>query len=239
MPRTFLPVLFAGLTAVLATAGFPSAASERRDIVRIEKKLYSRGAEEVIVRDFFQDKRGGVFLDVGCWHPITASNTYYLEHHLGWSGVAVDALPELAPKWKRNRPASQFFNFYVSDHIEESAPFFRAQFSDISSGKKPETGPGGKPVKSEELKVPTITLTALLDRAKVSHVDFVSMDIEGAEIQALAGFDIERFKPALLAVEAKVENRAKLLEYFKARGYERIMKYEPYDKTNWYFAPTR
>ena len=61
----------------------------RRDIVGTEKSLYSQSQEEVIVRDFFQDRRDGVFLDVGCASPVTNSNTYYLEHHLGWTGIGI------------------------------------------------------------------------------------------------------------------------------------------------------
>ena len=94
-------------------------ATSRKDIVSTGKPLYSMHKEETIIRDFFQDRRGGFFLDVGCWHPILASNTYYLEEHLGWSGFGVDALPEMARKWKRNRPASKFFNYIVIDHAEQ------------------------------------------------------------------------------------------------------------------------
>ena len=40
-----------------------------------EEKRYSLFDEELIIRDFFQDRRDGVFLDVGCAWPIGASNT--------------------------------------------------------------------------------------------------------------------------------------------------------------------
>jgi hypothetical protein len=97
--------------------------------------------------------------------------------------------------------------------------------------------PDGKPMRFDELRVPTITLTKLLDQAGVSRIDFVSMDIEGYEPVALDGFDVERFQPALACIEAKPKTREKLLAYFGAHGYERILDYVPYDETNWYFAP--
>jgi len=49
--------------------------------------------------------------------------------------------------------------------------------------------------------VSTITLDDLLGREGVAHVDFLSLDIEGAEPAALAGFSIGRFQPALACVE--------------------------------------
>ena len=52
-----------------------------------EKRRYSTYDEELIIRDYFRDRRGGFFVDVGCAWPIKASNTYYLEKHLSWTGI--------------------------------------------------------------------------------------------------------------------------------------------------------
>lgn len=202
-----------------------------------EKNLYSRDKEELIIRDFFQDRQGGVFLDVGAWHPIQASNTYYLEHHLGWTGIAIDALKEMAPRWKRNRPRSRFLNYIVTDQAGALKPFFRVEFTDISAVTRPRLGPGGKPVASTAVMVPTITLTRALDDQGVKKIDLLSMDIEGSEMPALAGFDIDRFHPELACVESKPKNREALLAYFKRHGYRRIEKYLKYDTANWYFTP--
>jgi len=54
--------------------------------------LYSQDDEETLIRAFFADHRGGSFLDVGAGDPIRDSTTYYLEKHLGWHGIAVDAI---------------------------------------------------------------------------------------------------------------------------------------------------
>jgi FkbM family methyltransferase len=203
------------------------------------KSLYSQGREELIIRDFFQDRRDGVFLDVGCASPIANSNTYYLEKHLGWRGIAVDALPDYAAAWQRKRPGSRFFNYLIADHIDPHASFYRAEFRGISSSEKDIKGPGGEPVKTEEIHVPMTTLTKLLDDSGVSKIDFMSMDIEGAEPPALAGFDIDRFKPELACIESKPANRDKIIQYFTTHGYRRLERYLEYDKTNYYFTPKR
>jgi len=201
------------------------------------KPQYSQGNEELIIRDFFGDRRDGVFLDVGCASPMLNSNTYYLEKHLGWSGIAVDALPEFATAWQRKRPHSRFFNYLVTDHADTVEPFFRSELRGISSVDSQTKGPGGKPVKLEKIQTPTTTLTRLLEANGLAHVDLLSLDIEGHEPPALAGFDIERFRPALACVEAKPPNREKLLRYFADHGYERIERYQAYDGTNYYFTP--
>ena len=50
---------------------------------------YSQFQEEWIIRDFFKDRREGVFVDVGANHYRNDSTTFYLEEKLGWSGIAL------------------------------------------------------------------------------------------------------------------------------------------------------
>lgn len=91
--------------------------------------------------------------------------------------------------------------------------------------------------KPKPIQVPTITLNDLLRQNGVEKIDFLSMDIEGAEPQALAGFDIERFRPALVCIEVDSKNHEKVRAYFEDHGYERINEYVKYDWTNWYYRP--
>ncbi len=206
-----------------------------------EKKLYSSGNEELIIRDFFRDRRNGVFVDVGCAWPVRKSNTAYLELHLGWSGIAVDALREYGAAWQRDRPRSKFFALFVTDHEGEVQTFYRSELPDVSSYQKRalelRTRKDGEPLEFDALQVPTTTLTTLLLKNGIAKVDFLSMDIEGAEPLALAGFDIDSFKPELACVEAKPANRADIRRYFGAHGYDRLERYVDYDKMNYYFAP--
>ncbi len=58
------------------------------------------------------------------------------------------------------------------------------------------------------------------------------MDIEGAEPLALRGFDVNRFEPELICIEAKPPNREMIRKYFADHGYEQIEKYLEYDMTN-------
>lgn len=224
-----------------APSAAPSAAATPVDILATGTKLYSQSDEELIIRDFFQDRREGFFLDVGCASPIENSNTYYLESRLGWSGIGVDALPEFQQAWARKRPRSRFFNFYVSDHSDTVEPFYRSEHRGTSSARKDEDGqmkgPGGKIVRAQELQVPTITLDKLLDAQGVKRLDFMSMDIEGFEPVALAGFDIARFRPRLVCIEAKPAVREQILAYFAGHDYERIERYLARDQVNYYFKP--
>lgn len=99
--------------------------------------------------------------------------------------------------------------------------------------------PGGPTIelKGEEVQMPTITLDKLLDDNGVTEIDFLSMDIEESEPQALTGFDIERFEPELVCIEAALSTREWILEYMASHGYERLDTYREHEIANWYFAP--
>jgi FkbM family methyltransferase len=224
----------AAVSGMVAPA--PDVSPELARFVRDNWKRYSQHDEEVLIRYFFDDRRGGVFLDVGCAWPVRNSTTYYLEHHLDWSGIAVDALDEYAPQWAATRPNAQFMHYAVSDQSGGTLTFYRGAGTGVSSLDKEHTIELSH-AEPTPVEVPTITLNDLLDNAGVGHIDFMSMDIEGAEPMALAGFDIERFAPKLVCIEGRwSENAPKIRAYFEAHGYELLEEYNQYEKANWYFA---
>jgi FkbM family methyltransferase len=193
---------------------------------------------ELIIRHFFRDQPAGFFVDVGAGHFRQWSTTYFLEVHLAWSGIAIDAQERYAADYAKKRPRTKFFVYIVTDHTAAEEPFYVFKPNLLgSTALKERADKMGKTLPIEEVMVPTITLNDLLAREGVTGIDLLSVDIEGGELLALAGFDIERFAPALVCIEAFRENQAALLEYFENHGYRRIDRYLEYDRANWYFTP--
>lgn len=224
--------------ALACCASYSTGCSDRDDILESGEKLYSQNDEELIIRHFFGDRRDGFFLDVGSFHWRNNSTTLYLEKHLGWSGIAIDANQKLAGGYETNRPRTKFFSYLVTDHSDTIDKFYLAgavsstdreyldQFDNIQD-------------RIREIEVPSITLNDLLDREGVEKIDFLSMDIEQSEPQALAGFDIERYRPELVCIEASGPVRDAITAYFTEHGYERIDEYLRHDYVNWYYRPRR
>lgn len=205
-----------------------------------EKKLYSLFDEELIIRDFFQDRKGGFFVDVGCAWPIKANNTYYLEKHLGWTGIGIDALNDYAAKWKEKRPNSKFFNFLVTENSEGSGSFYKSERMGLSStNQKVANGsqfPMGSKAKTEEIQVPKVCLNDLFDREGIKKIDLLALDIEGHELKVLEGLDLERFSPELIVAETGFDFKGKLTKYLKKHGYQKIQRYESFDEINTYYS---
>ncbi|MCC7032916.1 MAG: FkbM family methyltransferase [Acidobacteria bacterium] len=190
--------------------------------------------EEWIVRDFFKDARSGVFVDVGANHHQRFSNTYYLETVLGWSGVALEPQKKFAGDWARYRPKTTFVPLFVSDVSNREATLYVTGNDLVASSSREFTEAFGSVTPTTAT---TTTLDDVLDRLGITRIDFLSMDIEMAEPQALAGFSIERFRPRLVAVEAHPPIRQQLLDYFARHGYTLVGKYWRIDSENFWFAP--
>jgi FkbM family methyltransferase len=197
----------------------------------------SQGPEEWIIRDYFQDRRDGVFLDVGANHYRTRSNTYFLEKALGWSGIAVDALEEYAADYKTHRPRTRYVAMFASDVADSRVRFFVPKDDVVSSASQEFAERHGSTGTARD--VPTTTLDAVLNEAGLQKIDYLSMDIELSEPKALAGFDIDRFRPELVSIEAHSEVRQQILDYFARHGYVLIGKYLRLDPNNLHFKPFR
>lgn len=203
-----------------------------------EKPLYSVVAEELIIRDYFQDRRDGFFVDVGCAWPVDYSNTYYLEKNLGWTGIGIDALDDYAADWAKMRPTSKFRNYLVTSKTGGEGTFFKSNSLGLSSTNEALSKGKifGADVAPEEIKVPMMTLSDILDREGVTKIDLLSMDIEGHEPEAFKGFDIDRFAPELLVIEGQNKWVEK---YLAAHGYRQIERYLRYDQLNRYYERTQ
>lgn len=196
--------------------------------------------EELFIRDFFRDRHGGFLLDVGASDYQEASTTYYLDHHLTWRGIAVDAIQDYRSGYETYRPRTRFFSFFVSDRSNQDVDFYFIK-------EDPRKSTGVKSIAdlhkvrqhldADRKTVSTITLNDLLEKNDVRKVDFLSMDIETAEPAALAGFDIDKYRPELAMVETHASVRQQVFEYFARHGYTAIEKYGQRDNRNSYFMP--
>lgn len=196
----------------------------------------SQDEEEWFIRDYFKDRRGGTFVDVGANHYRNSSKTYYLETALGWSGLAIEPQRDFSEGYARNRPRTKFLPFFISDVSNKTARLYIIDKKREVSSSDPAFVQGfGTP--DEVREVPTLTLNDLLDAQRLRRLDFLSIDVELHEPKVLKGFDIDRFKPSLVCIEALGPVRQQILNYFAEHRYVLVGKYVWVDLQNMYFAP--
>jgi hypothetical protein len=80
-------------------------------------------------------------------------------------------------------------------------------------------------------------LDDILEQHHVASLDFLSIDVELHEPQVLRGFAVDRFRPALVCIEAHPEVRQEILDYFAHHHYRVLGQYLRADMENLWFAP--
>jgi len=187
-----------------------------------------------LVADFF-GRAQGFFVEVGANDPHARSQTLHLEQ-AGWTGVLIEPQPDLAEKLRAMRTGRVFaVACSSSEHAGRTMPLHIA--GPLSSLNRERMAPGAVP--ERVIDVPIRTLDSVLDEAHApAPLDFLSIDVEGHEIEVLRGFDIARWQPRLILLEDHVADLAKH-RFLKAAGYRLIRRYE---NNGWYVpagAPVR
>lgn len=150
--------------------------------------LKSQVGQDRWVASFYNYKKGGYFLDVGAYDGVYYSNTYLLEKKLGWDGLLIEADPIIYEKLVYNRNTTAEC-IAVSDR-NEKVNFIP---NDVSGAIKND-GIG--------YKLKADTLKNILKKHKVPReIDYLSLDIEGAEVKALEGMDFHKYQVGLITVE--------------------------------------
>ena len=160
------------------------------------------------------DFDNGIFVEAGANDGQTQSNTAYFARHRGWRGLLVEPIPELAARCRAARLESVVENcaLVTSDADGQTVPMTYCGLMSVVDGgwsdaeaerAHVETGRHIQSLTTYHVNVPGRSLSALLDKHKMSHVDLLSLDVEGFERQALEGLDFRRHRPRFILVEAR------------------------------------
>ncbi len=170
------------------------------------------------------DKRDGFYVDIGAFHPIHASNTYFFYLN-GFRGINVDARPGSMELFNKIRPYDINLEFGVSNKNENLNYYFIDENSSMNSFSKEFLSNLGmlKYVK-KQIEVPMYTLSEILDKYLPSGkpIDFLNVDVEGFDYNVLVSNDWERYRPKIIVVECgcQDESEARILNYLKDNEYE-------------------
>jgi FkbM family methyltransferase len=189
--------------------------------------LASATEEKQLVLKFFGPKRG-IFVEVGANDPVSGSQTWLLEQN-GWRGVLVEPQSAHYQKLCAQRKNSQVFQVACSAPGQEGEmDLLLATENGSSTLRKQRDTHGTQFVGAERVKV--TTLDQVLQSAGIAQIDFLSLDVEGHELEVMRGLDFEKFRPALILIEDGVRDlsRHRLL---RARGYKLVKRTS---LNNWY-----
>ena len=167
---------------------------------------FSSSGEDLWLRQYmkarFRSGRPGFYLDVGCNHPISTSNTY-LFYVMGWHGVCVDANLQFETEFKSIRPRDTFVNAAVSD-LGQSLYFAALNAPAGHKVSRVAMDPNDFPPNfTAPVEVPAMTLAEILRQhvAQGTVIDFMTIDIEDSELPALRSNDWSAYRPRVVFIE--------------------------------------
>ena len=168
----------------------------------------------------------GTYVDIGCWHPVKASNTYYF-HLRGWKGICVDPNPELRTRFNSARPGDTLITAGVAPTAGSMTYYMlrepHSSMNTLSQQFLQENGLMGH-VK-QTIEVPTLRLAELLERhvQPEDRLDFFDVDVKGYDLAVLKTNDWDRFRPKIVVVESHdalaVDVESEMARYFADVGY--------------------
>ena len=169
---------------------------------------YSHWGIDLIITKLLNSKNKGIYIDVGCHHPFLNNHSYLL-YKSGWEGINIDIDYNSIDMFNFFRKSDVNIQTAVTDHKGEVDLFFyhnRAAKNTISK----EFGSDAK----EQKKINSDTLNNIIENSKFkdSKIDFVSIDVEGNEMNVLNGFNLKKYKPKLILLEFILPNKKEFYE---------------------------
>jgi FkbM family methyltransferase len=160
--------------------------------------FYSQcGEDEFLYNRFFLNKKNGVYIELGALDGVLYSNTKFFEDQLGWKGILIEPHPNKFALLKQNRPNNFIFNTLISS-IEKDVIFryFEDEYAGVSGVE--ETLPKEhyncffdkiKHCPQSKITLKPKSLSEIIKSTGLSHINLLSLDVEGHEYEVLMSWD--------------------------------------------------
>ena len=178
--------------------------------------------EDTAVLNYFKGKKNGFYVDVGCYHPTHRNNTYLL-HKQDWKGVNIDTSKFSIDLFNHARPKDLNYHCAISNKNEVIKLFYQKELSQLSTIERDQAEnvfQGN--IKEKEIQAFTLDEILNRDKYKDTKIDFLDIDVEGADLKVLEGLSFDKFKPELVCVEihAKEIKQSDIYKFLVDKDYE-------------------
>jgi hypothetical protein len=181
---------------------------------------YSQWGEDQFINEFFKDKKNGIYLDIGCFHPVMYSNTCLL-HRKGWRGINIDINPTSIDLFNIIRPKDTNLCTTINETKETFKVYYDDPFSPVNTLDKQFYEKLENKFNKDEKKltVESKSMKEILNISKIDGcIDFINLDVEGMDYKILKNLDLKQLKPKLISIETHDVDGS------KSKDFESIVK---------------
>ncbi|MBM2816798.1 MAG: FkbM family methyltransferase [Ignavibacteria bacterium] len=199
-------------------------------VFKVSSFSFSQSGEDLILKQYFGEKTDGFFIDIGAFHPLILSNTYYFYSLKNWHGINIDACPGSMKLFDKLRPRDINVEAAISDDNSELTYYFIHSTSPMNSFSK-EFLLENKTYEQvkKEIKIKTQSLEQILDEylPMNTKIDFMNIDAEGVDLKVLRSNNWSKYRPEIVIVEQKIGNvflidSTEIYKFLYSEGYEVI-----------------
>jgi FkbM family methyltransferase len=166
--------------------------------------------EDLFIQNYFKNKPKGFYVDVGCYHPLDCNNTHLLYKN-GWSGINFDI----------NQYSIKLFNFLrkrdlnihsgISRKKSKLTMYYRKEINMLNTlDEKIAKIHFRNGYKKKNIQVNTLNSFISKKFNKLNKIDFINIDVEGYELDALKSLNFSTYKPQLICIE--IHNTKKMYD---------------------------
>lgn len=194
------------------------------------------GQDKYVHETVFKGHNNGFYMDVGAHDGVKINNTLYFEKNYDWHGINIEANPKVFRELIQNRPNDINVNCAVCNEDGTSEFLCNTGYTEMLSGLSKTYDPRhmsrlnrenrNRKGTTSRIQVITKRIETICDENNVKHINYLSIDVEGAEMEVIASINFDKVFIDVIGFENNYnDNSVEIIEYLKGKRYKMLKHY--------------